>query len=250
MVSGFFVFYRPFCEGFLWLQPYHLMYSEDRKGDRDRMLKAVTEKIHSPVEGPVGEAGEVDGLTGQSDAFLVARIAEGHHASYSVLVMRHAGRFLTVAERVLGQRAEAEDAVQEAFVKLWRRADSFDPEAAQFSTWFYRIVVNQCLDRKRKKIPDALPENYDAVDEGCGPDDHLAAGQRAVMMRQALDQLPERQKAAIVLCYYQGLSNKEAADVMDLNVKAVESLLTRGRKSLKNNLGHGLGTTAQEMIDL
>ncbi len=206
----------------------------------------MTHKNHNPND---GGAAEVDGLNALSDASLVARIARGQHAAYSVLVMRHANRYVAVAEKVLYQRQEAEDAVQDAFVKLWQKADQFEPETAKFSTWFYRIVVNQCLDRKRKKTADALPEDYDIKDDSNGPEENLVEDQRAQQMQQAMDLLPERQKTAIVLCYYEGMSNKEAADVLEVNIKALESLLTRGRKGLKENLDKCLGMTAKDMLN-
>ena len=97
------------------------------------------------------------GLAAQPDHDLVMRVALGEQAAYSVLVLRYTNRHVSMAQRVMGSREEAEDAVQDAYVKLWTNAGQFDPEKAKFSTWLYRIVLNQCLDRKRRKKPDALP---------------------------------------------------------------------------------------------
>ncbi len=173
------------------------------------------------------------GLSAESDRVLVRQVAEGDEAAYAVLVTRHTNRHLAFAERVLVDRAEAEDAVQEAFLKLWSRANSFDPAAAKFTTWFYRVVLNQCLDRKRKKRPESLPEGFDGVDEREDPSGAYEESETASYVKRKLDQLPERQRYAITLCYYEGLSNKEAAEILGLGVKALESLLTRGRKRLK-----------------
>jgi RNA polymerase sigma-70 factor (ECF subfamily) len=173
------------------------------------------------------------GLSAESDRVLVGQVANGDEAAYAILVTRHSNRHLAFAERVMGDRAEAEDAVQEAFIKLWTRANSFEPSTAKFTTWFYRVVLNQCLDRKRKKRPESLPEGYDGVDERESPSRAYEESEAASYVKQKLAQLPERQRYAITLCYYEGLSNKEAAEILGLGVKALESLLTRGRKRLK-----------------
>ena len=172
------------------------------------------------------------GLLAEPDHILAGLVGEGDRAAYSVLVTRHVDRHVGFAERVLGSRPEAEDAVQEAFVKFWINAHRYDRSKAKFTTWFYRIVLNQCLDQKRKKRPDALPEGFDVVDERDGPDKELHNVQRVQRVALALADLPDRQTAAITLCYFEGLTNKEAADILELNIKALESLLTRGRKRL------------------
>ena len=176
------------------------------------------------------------GLSAESDRVLVKQVGDGDEAAYAILVTRHTNRHLAFAERVLGDRAEAEDAVQEAFLKLWSRATSFDPAAAKFTTWFYRVVLNQCLDRKRKKRPERLPEGFDGVDEGESPAEAYEESEAAAYVKSKLRELPERQRSAIALCYYEGLSNKEAAEILGLGVKALESLLTRGRKRLKKTM--------------
>lgn len=172
------------------------------------------------------------GLLAEPDHVLAGLVGEGNQAAYSVLMTRHVDRHVAFAERVLGGRLEAEDAIQEAFVKLWKNAGRYDQSKAKFTTWFYRIVLNQCLDQKRRKRPEALPEGFDAVDERDGPDLELQEAQRSRTVQIALANLPESQGTAITLCYFEGLTNKEAADILDLNIKALESLLMRGRKKL------------------
>jgi RNA polymerase sigma-70 factor, ECF subfamily len=186
------------------------------------------------------------GLAAETDQNLTARVARGEQAAYSLLVLRHTNMHLSLAQRLMGNREEAEDALQDAFIKLWTNAWQYDAGKAKFSTWFYRIVLNQCLDRKRRKKPVALPEEFEVVDDSAGPDELLSESQAATVVKRQLDQLPERQKAAIVLCYYQGLSNKEAAVIMDIRVKALESLLTRGRKTLAKTLA----SDAKRLLDI
>jgi RNA polymerase sigma-70 factor (ECF subfamily) len=183
------------------------------------------------------------GLLAEPDHILAGLVGEGNRAAYSVLVTRHVDRHVAFAERVLGGRAAAEDAVQEACVKLWVNAARYDRNKAKFTTWFYRIVLNQCLDQKRKKRPDALPEGFDVVDERDGPDRELHDLQRRKRIGIALANLSGQQSAAITLCYLEGLTNREAADILDLNIKALESLLTRGRKKLA-------GLLAEEAVEL
>ena len=172
------------------------------------------------------------------DNVLIELIVSGKQAAFSAIVYRYTDRYLALAERVLYDRAEAEDTVQEAFMRLWKNAHTFNADKAKFSTWFYRIVLNRCLDKKRKKKPIALPENYDVKDESLNQEEKMNEGQRSRLIREQLDGLPENQKNAIILCYFEEMSNKEAAIVLELNIKALESLLTRGRKTLAQKLAN------------
>ncbi|MCJ9429901.1 sigma-70 family RNA polymerase sigma factor [Kordiimonas marina] len=171
-----------------------------------------------------------------ADEALVRRVAEGDRTAYAMLVRRHGLRFRALAYRMLGAVDLAEDAVQDSFVKLWTHAARFDPEKARFTTWFHRIVVNRCLDEKRKVTPVALPEGYDAPDPAAGAEAELADQGDQATVRAALQALPDRQRMAVALSYFDGLSNKEAAEVMDLKMKAFESLLVRARTNLKQQL--------------
>ena len=96
--------------------------------------------------------------------------------------------------------------------------------------------MNRCLDVKRKKKPVALPEGYDEADKKAKQDKDYEKAQQSKLIQKALKEIPDRQRAAIVLCYFEEMSNKEAAEVLGLNIKALESLLTRGRKNLEGLL--------------
>lgn len=170
------------------------------------------------------------------DAWLMSRIAEGDQRAYAALVERHLDRFLGFAERVTGRRAEAEDILQEAYLRIWTKAKNWNPKGAKFTTWFYRIVLNLSIDYKRRKKPEALPDGFDAADNSPGAEGQVAAAQNETLVAQALENLPLRQKQAITLCYYEGLSNLEAAEVLDVGIKALESLLVRGRRQLAEQL--------------
>ncbi len=166
---------------------------------------------------------------------LVARCDE---RAYAMLVQRHGYKYLAFAERFLGNRAEAEDALQDAFLKVWSRAGTFHAGKAKFTTWFYRILLNRCLDIRRKATPGQMPEGYDAMDEREGADQRLYRLDGSSKVRMALATLPDKQRTAVALCYFQGLSNRDAAAVLDVNVKALESLLVRARSNLRDRLAH------------
>ena len=166
----------------------------------------------------------------------MARVAAADRTAFACLVDRYGMRYRALAYRYLGDIALAEDLVQEAFVKLWTHAGRFDPEKARFTTWFHRIVVNRCLDEKRRRTVDALPEGFDQADDRPSAEHEMAEAGGQSQVRAALAALPDRQRLAVTLSYFDGLSNIEAADVMQLNIKAYESLLVRSRAKLKEQL--------------
>ncbi|GAB4572640.1 MAG: RNA polymerase sigma factor [Rhodothalassiaceae bacterium] len=179
------------------------------------------------------------GLSGDGigDEDLLARISDGDRVAFAMLVTRHGNRSLAIAERLLGDRAEAEDVVQESFVKLWTDASRFDPARARFATWFYRVLSNAALDRlRRRRRLVALPDGYDGVDGEDDAEETMLRDQRVCRVRAAIDALPERQRLALVLCHFEGISNREAGEIMKLGVKGVESLLVRARRQLRASL--------------
>lgn len=171
----------------------------------------------------------------------------GDEKAFACLVARHLTRAGKIAQRVVGSRAEAEDMVQEAFLRVWLKASEWKPEAtggAKFSTWFYRVLMNLCIDRTRRIKPAPLEAAGEPVDPKPDGFDHVAARETSARVRAAIGDLPERQRAALALCHYEGMSNIEAAAVLDLTVGAVESLLVRARRSLRESLAD-LGTGAE-----
>jgi RNA polymerase sigma-70 factor (ECF subfamily) len=169
------------------------------------------------------------------DAALVARVANGDRDAYGVLVRRHLPRVLAVTRRMLGSEALAEEAAQEALLRLWTHAGSYDPAKARLTTWLTRITANLSLDRLRKRDEEAWPENFD-VAMPARQEQALMQGQVAQKVNAALQTLPERQRLALVLCHYEELSMAEAAAVMDTTPEAIESLLSRARRSLRQQL--------------
>lgn len=172
----------------------------------------------------------------QTDETLMDRVANGDRTAFAMIVKRHALRYRALAFRYLDDVARAEDLVQEAFTKIWTHADRFDSDKARFTTWFHRIVVNRCLDEKRRRKVDQLPETYDEADYRPNAEASLAEEGGKARMREALASLSDRQRIAVTLSYFDGLSNIEAADAMDMNLKAYESLLVRSRAKLREHL--------------
>jgi RNA polymerase sigma-70 factor (ECF subfamily) len=172
-----------------------------------------------------------------SDEALVKRAGGGDQTAAALLVERHTRMIFASSYRMLGSRHAAEDAVQETFLRLWRHALAWKPQGAKFESWLYRVAMNICLDQlrksKREAPEDAAPEQADGADR---QDQAIFLRERRFAIDEALARLPERQKLAITLCHYQELSNIEAAEIMDVSVDALESLLARGRRALKESL--------------
>jgi len=170
------------------------------------------------------------------DEELLIRIADGDPAASRALVARKLPRILGLAQRMLGDKTEAEDVAQEAFLRVWRQAPKWRPGQARFDTWLHRVSLNLCYDRLRRRREVATDDPPEVVDDGPAPDRGLEAADTGRRVGQALAQLPDRQREAVVLCHYQELGNIEAAAVMGVTVEALESLLSRGRRSLRTAL--------------
>jgi RNA polymerase sigma-70 factor (ECF subfamily) len=170
------------------------------------------------------------------DAELVARVGAEDPAAVRTLVARKLPRLLALATRMLGDRMEAEDVAQETFMRIWQQAPRWRTGEARFDTWVHRVVLNLCYDRLRKQREDPADELPEQIDPGALPDARLDTASRDARLRDALAALPARQREALVLNYYQELSNLEAAALMGITVDALESLLARARRTLRTLL--------------
>lgn len=169
----------------------------------------------------------LDALSEFSDPELLSAHCAGEEAAFGELFRRHRDRMWAVALRTCGDREMASDAVQDAFLAAFRRADSFRGEAA-VTTWLHRIVVNACLDRLRRTKPTVELPELELADRH---DDHASVEAR-VDVQAALALLPEGQRLALTLVDMQGLSVQEAAEVLDVAEGTVKSRCGRGRAAM------------------
>lgn len=171
-----------------------------------------------------------------SDRALIARVRDGDSEAFRAIVAQHSQAMYRVAYRMLGDPHEAEDVVQESFTRLWKDAQRWQPSGGGLGAWLRRVGVNLCLDRLRKTKRLAPSEPADRADDAVAADEALVAGEIGETIDACLAALPDRQRAALVLSYYEELSNAETAEILGLGVKAVESLLVRARRKMRKLL--------------
>lgn len=178
---------------------------------------------------------------GEDDSALMRRVAAGDAQALRAVADRYTGMLYAIAWRMLGDPVEAEDVVQEAMTKLWVNSAGWAASGGGLGAWLRRVATNACVDRRRKPRmlgSDAVPER---ADDSPSADMLIDEERRARAVAAAMQALPDRQRAAIVLTYYEGVSNAEAASILGVGVKALESLLVRARQGLSRSLaGQGL----------
>ena len=167
------------------------------------------------------------------DEALLERIVRGDRNAVALLVSRKLPKLLSLARRLLGDASEAEDVAQETLVRTWKQAASWVPGKARIDTWMHRVALNLCYDRLRRRRDTVNSDDVEIVDTAISPVMHIEQAQSAKQLQAALAALPERQRVAITLCYYQEMSNIEAAELMEVSVEALESLLARARRALR-----------------
>ncbi|MDY6816941.1 sigma-70 family RNA polymerase sigma factor [Marinobacter sp.] len=174
------------------------------------------------------------GSGGQDDR-LLEQAGQGDEKAFAQLVERHADRVFSLALRVVGSDADAEDVAQEVFLTVWRHAADWRPGKARFSTWLYRVTLNLSLNHRERVVT-----RHAALDAVAEPEDpaptqekRLDERRRKERVMQAVAALPEGQSIAMTLIYEGGLSNAEAASTMGISVKALEALLVRARRKLR-----------------
>lgn len=172
----------------------------------------------------------------RSDAELLAAVASGQTDALGVLVRRHQAGVLALAQRFLGRWDLAEDVAQDVFVRVFRSAAEYRPEA-RLTTWLHRIVVNRCLDvvRRERRAPAPLPDG-DAAPPAPAAPDPVERREARGRVAEAVAALPDRQRMAVLLHRYEDLSHREIAEAMTCTEGAVESLLVRGYAALRQAL--------------
>lgn len=182
---------------------------------------------------------------------LLERVADGDEVAFAHLVARHQERLQRLCHRLLGEQSAAEDAAQEVFLKLYRKAASFE-RRGQLFTLLYRVATNYCLNQlRRRRIVQFLPLmletgsgeeagfEIDPRDESADPERALEAARRWAVTRRRIDRLPPGQRVVLILVRLEGLSYREAAEALEITVGAVESRLVRAMKTLLAGLEQG-----------
>lgn len=188
---------------------------------------------------PVARIRDQDDAT---DFDLMRMIGAGNREAFAVFCRRHAGRCLSIANHLLRNDADAEEAVQDTFMRVWKTADRWRAGEARVTSWLYRVVVNLCLDQMRKASRLSVSIEHAAEVIAADPNPESVVGQRelAQVVLRAVATLPPRQRAALSLVVCDGLECAEAAAAMGVSVGTMESLLVRGRRHLRTILTDAL----------
>lgn len=169
----------------------------------------------------------------EDETALLARVAAGDEQALRGLVDRHLPTVLAIARRMLRDDAEAEDVAQETLLRLWRNAAGLELGPHGVRPWLRRVVSNLCIDRVRARrnttVTDEVPEDSEPASQVR----HLAERELSSRVDAALKALPERQRLALTLFHYEGMSQVEVGEVLGISDEAVESLLARARRTLK-----------------
>jgi RNA polymerase sigma-70 factor, ECF subfamily len=177
----------------------------------------------------------------------LAKLAKtGDRGAFADIVELYKDRLYHLAYRMLSNRQEAEDVVQETFLRVFRSLDRYD-ETMKFSTWIYRISTNLCIDRLRKRrasysldadVSDGEGTDWHAMlaSEEPGPEGQLMLSETQRRIREAIDTLPEKYKSIVILRYLHDMSLQEIGDVLDMPVTTVKTRVHRGREFLRKRL--------------
>ena len=187
-----------------------------------------------------------------TDEELMLAVCRGDQSAYQTLVRRHLKSISHYAFRLLGNSKDTEDIAQETFLRLWINACRWQADKAKLSTWLHRISHNLCVDYLRKhsrvQTRDFPEEDADnrgqTLRSGAGlhgesasdVNEHFDEDDKLGKLKAAMVELPESQRSALMLCHYQGFSNKEAAVIMNVSVEAIESTLARAKRSLRKKI--------------
>jgi RNA polymerase sigma-70 factor (ECF subfamily) len=178
-------------------------------------------------------------LYAEDDLVLMTQIAQGSADAFQTVLDLHMLPIYHFSYSILQDISAAEDITQETCVKLWNHAKNWSPEG-RVRSWLFRIAHNLCIDEIRRRKPHADIDTFaDSIaDHSDDPAQKITESQISKTVKDALFQLPVRQRSALMLVHYSDCSNKEAAEAMGVSVDALESLLSRGRKSLKERLSN------------
>ncbi|MCG6118093.1 MAG: sigma-70 family RNA polymerase sigma factor [Aquimonas sp.] len=175
-------------------------------------------------------------LSASAEAALLRAASAGDGGACRRLVELHLRPVHRLAQRMLDDPAEAEDVAQDLFLRLWQAGASWREGEARLSTWIHTVTLNLCRDRLRRRRPQQPLDDAQQDERGAGPGQRAQLDERESALRRALAELPQRQREALLLFHYQGLSQVEAAQALGVSEDALESLLARARRGLKARL--------------
>ena len=172
------------------------------------------------------------------DRQAMTRIAAGDRQAFASFLEHYLDTVVDFARRYVQQQSDAEDIAQETFLRVWKHADKYhEVEGATPRSWLYRLCYNLCMDALRRLRPGHdIEDHVIASDPYHGPEQTVLRDARLKQLQDAISTLNLRQYTALSLCVYEGLSNKEAASAMEISVDALESLLARARRNLRERL--------------
>lgn len=171
-----------------------------------------------------------------TDEQLIVRVSQGDMAAFESIVRRYQKSALRAAIRFLGNQSEAEDLAQEAFLQVYNQAHRYQPERASFKTWFFTILLNLCRNAAKKNRVRSSEEFLGETADRDTPSTLLARREQQRVLAKAILKLPPNQRSAFILCHYENFSYAEAAESLGLSVKAIESLLVRAKRTLREDL--------------
>ena len=176
------------------------------------------------------------------DSELMSRVREADEEAFETIVRRYEDRVFNLAMRIIGIREEAREAAQDIFIQLWENPGAWKP-SARFTTWLYRVTMNRSLNRLRKmklksllSLSDFEPEGFPATGSTDTPEGGLIRDEETLRFTREFDSLPPRQKAALHLRYMENLSVSEVAAALGTSLKSAESLIFRGKQTLRERL--------------
>jgi RNA polymerase sigma-70 factor (ECF subfamily) len=186
----------------------------------------------------------------KSNEDLMGSVRLGNRHAFEVLINRHQRSVLNFIFRFLGNRADAEDLTQEVFLRVWKAAGTYKPDA-KFTTWLYRIATNLCINRQhairirrlfvQSRIQEQIQDSKDSSIIGesaeiLSPEDRIIDSEQSTRLLNAINELPTSQRVAIVLRIYDEMSYQEIAQIMGRSISSVDSLLIRAKKNLHRKL--------------
>lgn len=173
-------------------------------------------------------------LKEHSDEELIRLVYLGVHEAFAELVRKHVTTFYYVSLKLVKSKEDAEDIVQECFLKLWKSPQNFNEEKnVKFTTWFSKVVQNRSLDLLRKTKEDNLSEEFDVADNSKNQLEVVEENYQNQKLGSALQKLKGKEQQAIKLSFFENRKNSESAKIMNLSLQAFQSLLMRSKESLR-----------------